>query len=148
MIQKKCKHCATLIPKEAKVCPQCRKRQGVRLIWKVLIVLLFLGVVGGVIDNLVKSAGEREELTAAGQLVKGKHHDWPNNICNYVSKKQIVEGMTRDQVRAAWGKPDLINKEAVPGASQEVWLYGTLLNGTRCAFAGDKLVTFIAKSLR
>ena len=28
MAEKKCKHCAMMIPKEAKICPHCRKKTG------------------------------------------------------------------------------------------------------------------------
>ena len=43
---KLCKYCKTEIPADAKVCPQCGKKQGLSLIWKVLIVLLVVGVIG------------------------------------------------------------------------------------------------------
>ena len=30
-MEKKCKFCAMMIPKEASICPHCRKRQGILL---------------------------------------------------------------------------------------------------------------------
>jgi hypothetical protein len=42
--EKKCKHCAMMIPDEAKVCPHCRKAQGTStLMW---IAVIFFGLIG------------------------------------------------------------------------------------------------------
>lgn len=53
---KKCKHCQTDIPKKAKVCPNCRKKQsnklGIALI--VVGVLIVIGVLGGGDDTSQK----------------------------------------------------------------------------------------------
>lgn len=50
---KKCKHCQTEIPKKAKVCPNCKKKQGGILKWVVisLIILAFIGSVTEESDN-------------------------------------------------------------------------------------------------
>ena len=45
-MEKKCKYCAMMIPKEAKYCPHCRKRQGTSTGVKILAVLLFLFLIG------------------------------------------------------------------------------------------------------
>ena len=45
---KLCKHCKTEIPYDAKVCPNCRKKQGMALWLKVLIVFAVLAIIGGV----------------------------------------------------------------------------------------------------
>lgn len=44
-----CKHCKTEIAYDAKVCPQCRKKQGGKLKWIIIAVVLFafLGALGG-----------------------------------------------------------------------------------------------------
>lgn len=41
---KLCKHCQTEIPKKAKVCPNCRKKQGGKLKW-IIIVLIVIFVI-------------------------------------------------------------------------------------------------------
>lgn len=51
---KVCKHCQTEIPKKAKVCPQCRKKQGGIMKW-VLLVLVAAGFLGAL------AGGEGEE---------------------------------------------------------------------------------------
>lgn len=49
---KKCKHCKSDIPFDAKVCPQCRKKQkgGGCLIW-ILVIVLVIGVIGALAGN-------------------------------------------------------------------------------------------------
>lgn len=42
---KVCKHCQTEIPKKAKVCPQCRKKQGGVAKW-IFLVLVACGLIG------------------------------------------------------------------------------------------------------
>lgn len=42
---KLCKHCKTEIPKGAKICPNCRKKQGGKLKW-IIIAIIAIGVIG------------------------------------------------------------------------------------------------------
>lgn len=42
---KLCKHCKTEIPKGAKICPNCRKKQGGKLKW-IIIAIIAVGVIG------------------------------------------------------------------------------------------------------
>ena len=53
---KKCKHCQTEIPKKAKVCPNCRKKQGNKLGIALIVVgvLIVIGVLGGGDDTSQK----------------------------------------------------------------------------------------------
>lgn len=46
-----CKHCKTEIPADAKVCPQCRKKQGMGVLPKVFIVIVVLGLIGAIFGN-------------------------------------------------------------------------------------------------
>ncbi|MBN1473498.1 MAG: hypothetical protein JW914_02680 [Syntrophaceae bacterium] len=45
-MEKKCKHCAMMIPKEAKICPHCRKKQGTSIITLFLSAIFILFVIG------------------------------------------------------------------------------------------------------
>lgn len=46
---KLCRHCQTEIPKGAKICPNCRKKQGGKWKWLILVVVVvgIIGAVGG-----------------------------------------------------------------------------------------------------
>lgn len=44
---KVCKHCKTEIPKKAKVCPNCRKKQGGILKW-IVIVIIAIAIIGAI----------------------------------------------------------------------------------------------------
>lgn len=54
---KTCKHCKTEIPYEAKVCPQCRKKQSGGCLSKIIIGLIVLIVIG-----IAFSGGEEEPV--------------------------------------------------------------------------------------
>ena len=45
---KLCKHCKTEIPAGAKVCPNCRKKQGMKAWQIILIVVLAVGIIGAI----------------------------------------------------------------------------------------------------
>ena len=47
METKKCKYCMTEIPKKAKVCPQCGRKQGGIVKW-IIIGVIILGVIGSI----------------------------------------------------------------------------------------------------
>lgn len=40
-----CKHCQSEIPKKAKICPNCRKKQGGKLKW-IIIAVVVIGIIG------------------------------------------------------------------------------------------------------
>jgi hypothetical protein len=46
MHEKKCKYCSMMIPKDAKICPHCRKKQGGGLLFIsfIILVLIIIGV--------------------------------------------------------------------------------------------------------
>lgn len=52
---KKCKHCQSDIPKKAKVCPNCRKKQGGILKWIIIVVVALL------LFSCASGGGESEE---------------------------------------------------------------------------------------
>lgn len=58
-----CKHCKSEIPFEAKVCPQCRKKQGMGCIVWAIIIIVAIGVIGALAggggdDSKPKKTGE------------------------------------------------------------------------------------------
>lgn len=78
---KLCKHCQTEIPKKAKVCPNCRKKQGGIVKWIVVgvVVLILLGSCSG-----------------SGEETQTNSPNTPNNTANNVigdveKESQVVE---------------------------------------------------------
>ena len=59
-----CKHCKTEIPYGAKICPQCRKKQGMGLIPKAIIGILVLGIIGSVAGGDEESTSSNSEVVA------------------------------------------------------------------------------------
>lgn len=68
---KVCKHCQTEIPKKAKVCPNCRKKQGGILKWiiiAILVIALISAVTGG--DDDSKENASDSNPQKVGETVK------------------------------------------------------------------------------
>ena len=70
---KKCKHCKSDMPVDAKVCPQCRKKQGGGCLKPVLVCLavciglgVLAGVFGGESDNTQHSSKENNSVENKG----------------------------------------------------------------------------------
>lgn len=67
-VTKKCKHCQSDIPKKAKVCPVCKRKQGggcLTVVGGVIIFILIIAAIaggsGGNEDSKVKKTGENAE---------------------------------------------------------------------------------------
>lgn len=56
-----CKHCKTEIPAKAKVCPQCRKKQGGVLKWVIIVfvAIYIIGAASGGNDDKPKKIGDK-----------------------------------------------------------------------------------------
>jgi hypothetical protein len=65
-----------------------------------------------------------------------KHPTWSGRAAGLVACRQIDIGMTADQVRAAWGKPDELSVTQLGSSRTEMWTYGTNL-----VFLKDSIVT-------
>jgi len=65
-----CKYCQTEIPKKAKVCPQCRKKQGGKLKWIIIAVLAIIiigAVAGGGEDDKPHKVNDDSSTQASNQ---------------------------------------------------------------------------------
>lgn len=66
---KVCKHCQSEIPKKAKVCPNCRKKQGGKLKWIIIVVIVIavaVGAAGGGKDEKDNQKTQTGKENAAG----------------------------------------------------------------------------------
>lgn len=70
---KKCKHCKTDIPKSAKVCPNCHKKQGGKIKWIVIVIILILiiAAVAGGKDNKPKKVDNSGQENQASTQKEG-----------------------------------------------------------------------------
>lgn len=87
---KLCKHCKTLIPKDAKVCPNCRKKQGGVGKWiiiGVIVVILLAALFGGGDDKLKKVENSKVESTQQDE----KKSEEPKTDVNTEEVKDIFE---------------------------------------------------------
>ena len=62
---KLCKHCKTEIPYDAKVCPNCRKKQGMSLVLKIVIVILILGLIGALLGGDKSTSNDSSNSSAS-----------------------------------------------------------------------------------
>lgn len=76
METKVCKHCQSEIPKKAKVCPVCRKKQGGKLKW-VIIALVVLVIIGAAAGGGSGSSGDSENKATdrKQQTASSKNND-------------------------------------------------------------------------
>ena len=95
METKLCKHCQTEIPKKAKVCPNCRKKQGGIGKWIIVAVvaILLIGSMGGTDedtgnDNSVNNSGTVENNGGSNTDV---NKDTEEKVDNIFSVGQYLE---------------------------------------------------------
>lgn len=60
---KLCKHCKTEIPADAKVCPNCRKKQGANGCLVIIIIVVVLAILGALLGG--GSDSEKETKNSA-----------------------------------------------------------------------------------
>ena len=85
-----CKHCKTSIPKDAKVCPNCRKKQGGVGKWiiiGVIVVILLAALFGGGDDKPKKVENSKVESTQQDE----KKSEEPKTDVNTEEVKDIFE---------------------------------------------------------
>lgn len=52
------------------------------------------------------------------------HSDWDLDLCQTIADRQVQIGMTAEQVRLSWGRPERVNTTTLRGYEQEQWVYG------------------------
>ena len=75
---KNCKYCQAEIPKKAKVCPNCRKKQGGKVKW-ILIALIAIAIIGAALggedDSATKTGNVSNKTENAKKSGKSKKSD-------------------------------------------------------------------------
>jgi len=82
----------------------------------------------------------RRQCQKAAKL-RAKHPDWSTDTCYTIAQRKVQIGMTKDQVLAAWGKPQDINRTVTPFGTSEQWCYGDI-GGTYLYFDDGVMTSF------
>lgn len=64
------------------------------------------------------------EMRKRRQIAIDNHPEWPEKNKQEILGGFISIGMTEEQVKASWGKPDKINRTITSSGKQEQWIYG------------------------
>jgi hypothetical protein len=64
-------------------------------------------------------------LSAHARKVCTEHPTWELDVCIAISNKNVHIGMTTEQVKAAWGRPETLNRTVSSGTVSEQWVYGS-----------------------
>lgn len=100
---KKCKHCQSDIPKKAKVCPICRKKQGGILKWIVIIfvALIIIGIIGSISDGNTKennSSNPSSQASTPSKEVNGLTEEKYNAIETGMTYAEVVSIIGEDGI--------------------------------------------------
>ena len=85
-----------------------------------------------VIDPKIQRDADLKQLTPRARTICEKHSDWDAESCADISKGKVHIGMTADQVRASWGKPEEINRDV-----------GSFGVHEQCVYAGGDQLLYI-----
>lgn len=83
---KLCKHCQTEIPKKAKVCPNCRKKQGGKLKWIIIaliVIVILISATGG--------SDEKSKVEKVGEIEVNETQETQEEKSNIFNVGDIVE---------------------------------------------------------
>jgi hypothetical protein len=74
-------------------------------------------------EESARKVEEHYLKTRPGKLWQ-QHQDWARQYCEAIVNGKVMAGMDPEQVRAAWGRPDRIDRTEAPGHIKEEWVYG------------------------
>lgn len=71
-----------------------------------------------------------------------RHPEWPQGVQWKVRGGEIAIGMTEEQVKASWGKPNDYNRTVTKYGSREQWIYGVFPSCTYIYFNDGVLTSW------
>ena len=88
---KVCKHCQTEIPKKAKVCPNCRKKQGGIIKW-IIIGVFAIAIIGSVVGGSDDEKGTDSNPKKTGQTQNSENDSTKQeNVDNEFAVGDVIE---------------------------------------------------------
>ena len=116
---KACKHCQSDIPKKAKVCPQCRRKQGGGLKWAVTVIIV-LGLIGNMTNSDTKKetkhedSKETQEANAESEVAYEKNK---KDVKKKRKKKTKAEGKKNDSKKTSTQTEDKPNSVSIENST-------------------------------
>lgn len=98
--------------------------------------LVILMVVGGLI--FVGERARRSEDSMRAELAAKASGAESRKIEAAIAAKQVLVGMTREEVERAWGKPDRTDRSSSGAGVREQWAYA---NGSYVYFGNEKVTS-------
>lgn len=150
---KLCKHCKTEIPYDAKVCPQCRKKQkGGKLKW-IIIILVILFVLFALssgdsyeLSEDASTMSEEDYKAACGEI---GYKDFARNADELVGTKYKFTGQIQQVVYDSEGGESeymiSVTKDEYDFWDDNVYVYFNE-NGTDVKFLEEDIVTFYGEA--
>lgn len=94
-----CKHCKTEIPYGAKVCPQCRKKQGGALKWVIVafVVICIIGAAAGGGDDKSKEASNANNASNNQSRQNQSQETKENDVNSSESKQEETQKEAKDK---------------------------------------------------
>ena len=104
MKEKKCRQCAMMIPKEAKICPHCRQKQGMSSLLKIILIVIGTGFVFAIFIGKTPPPAEKSQAPpepapiaiTAEQLYAEYDKNEIAADQKYKNKTLVVTGKIRD----------------------------------------------------
>lgn len=109
---KLCKYCKTEIPGDAKICPQCRKKQGMGLLPKAAIVVVVLGIIGAVGGS--GSNSDKTETVAESSAVEtaAETEALAENVVEDSSAEEATANVPKEYISALKSSENLFFHDA------------------------------------
>ncbi|MDD3002035.1 MAG: hypothetical protein PHF29_09810 [Candidatus Riflebacteria bacterium] len=128
---KKCKHCQTDIPKKAKICPNCKKRQSMP-VWAIILIVFVVFVILGSFSTKGDSTTTNAETTDKTESTEAQEGTKEVEVAEVVAEEVEVEEVIEYTTYEVGELLDDLNNNALKAESkyseQYVELSGELSN--------------------